>query len=41
MRSLKGRPPMTDPCGIPGRISTPQTIAPATKIAADHQNAVV
>jgi hypothetical protein len=28
-------------CGVPDRISSPQTIAPAAKIAADHQNAVV
>jgi hypothetical protein len=28
-------------CGVPGRMSSPQMIAPAAKIAADHQNAVV
>jgi hypothetical protein len=28
-------------CGAPGLMSSPQMIAPAAKIAADHQNAVV
>jgi hypothetical protein len=28
-------------CGVPGRISSPQTIAPTATIAADHPNAVV